>query len=165
MTDEVLSVHMPAGTYYVGDPCYVVPDHRWMEWLALADPDVFGENPTRTDGGTARIMNAELDGHPVLGIGTKYGDGVYVGSDGERYGVDAGLIGVVSVEIADATGLSLGSVVKFDRPFTCSYEDGTIVLGHISIPTGDDDVEYCGWCGEVEDWCSCDDSELDEDDE
>ena len=28
------TVRMPAGTYVVGDPCYSVPDHRWMEWLA-----------------------------------------------------------------------------------------------------------------------------------
>lgn len=168
MTDEVLSVHMPAGTYFVGDPCYAVPDERWMEFLRLADPDVFGENPTRTDGGVSRILNAELDGHPVLGIGTAYGDGEYEDQDGQTYPVDAGLIGLVDIGLAQASGTALGSVATFDRPFECSYKDGKIVLGHIVIDTDPEDDDSCYDCGESEYECRCyeeEDDDYDEDDE
>ena len=79
---NIESVTMPAGEYWVGDPCYSVPDARWMEWLEAAD--YINER---------RYLLAEIDGQPVLGIGTAYGDGLFPGSDGNEYAVDAGLIG------------------------------------------------------------------------
>lgn len=127
-TLNIGSVTMPAGTYYVGDPCYSVPDERWMEYLEAARFD-------QPEG--RRYLLAHLDGHPVLGIGTAYGDGEYPGSDGKYYPVDAGLIGLVPVEVGieDPFGVN---TVTFDEPFECSYKDkGTIVLGHIKIETGD----------------------------
>lgn len=133
---------MPAGTYIVGDPCYAVPDERWMEWLEAADY-------TSDD----KILLAHLDGHPVLGIGTARGDGCYGGSDGNSYPVDTGLIGLVPVELDGATKeqekyseKNRSPVVKFERDFRCSYEDGTITLGHIEIETDpDDDYDDDAW--------------------
>lgn len=137
MTHKMIAtaVEMPAGKYYVGDPCYVVPDHRWIEWLELADPDREG----------LKILVADLDGHSILGIGTAHGDGCYEDTThGHTYPVDAGLIGVTPVEIADGEQASanLCRIVEFTEPFTCEYDDGTIILGHISINTdwdGDDE--------------------------
>lgn len=133
---KIGKVTMPAGTYLVGDPCYAVPDHRWMEWLEAADYE------------TQDVLLAELDGHPTLGIGTAHGDGTYEGDDGNEYPVDAGLIGVVPVEIADYSDdkYPRGKImrkVEFTKDFDCSYEDGTIVLGHIEIDTDPEEDE--GW--------------------
>lgn len=130
----ITGVEMPAGKYWVGDPCYFVPDTRWMEWLEAAD---YLNSP--------RILVAEIDGYPVAGVGTAYGDGCYPGSDGYSYGVDAGLIGVTPIEVArNVTREDLGTLVEFDKPFVCSYTDGVIRLGHISINTEDDaeDEDY-----------------------
>lgn len=119
------SITMPAGEYYVGDPCYAVDDHdRWMKWLEDAD---YMSNP--------RYLLADLDGQPALGIGTAFGDGTYLGSDGNEYGVDAGLLGVVPVEVAEDNALHAMQRVTFDQPFECSYDEGTINLGHIQIDT------------------------------
>ena len=142
------SVTMPAGRYWVGDPCYAVPNDRWMEWLEAAD---YQNEP--------RYLLAELDGRPVLGISTAYGDGQYWGRSGEGpFPVDAGLIGLVPVELADdnVTGMHL---VEFDRPFECRYEDdaGLIVLGHIEIETDPEEVQECSGCGYEYDDCRCDD--------
>lgn len=134
---QIKSVTMPAGKYWVGDPCYAVPDHRWIEWLEAAD---YTEQ---------NVLVAELDGRTILGIGTAYGDGTYPGSDGNEYPVDAGLIGLVPVEIADYSDSKhpAGAImqqVEFDHDFDCrSFDDGTIVLGHIEIETGTDDEEDC----------------------
>jgi hypothetical protein len=168
MPAEITAVLMPAGTYFVGDPCYAVPDDRWHEWLALADPDVFGPNPTRNDGGCARVLNAELDGHPVLGIGTAYGDGVYQDKQGNSFPVDAGLIGLVSVGlIEDKVRDDLGVIWTFERPFECSYRDGVIVLGDFEINTEDEEEDTCYICGDVDDGnCSCyDEDDAEEDDD
>lgn len=141
ITAGITNVNMPAGEYFVGDPCYAVPDERWLEWLEAADYDA-EPNP--------RILIAELDGKPVLGIGTAHGDGNYPGSDGNSYPVDAGLIGVVPVEIGDYSDdkYPAGPIMKrvtFDRPFDCYYNKGMIVLGHIQINTEEYDLDEEGW--------------------
>lgn len=149
--EKILSgVKMPAGKYWVGDPCYAVPNDRWMEWLEAGD---YMSSP--------RFQLADLDGRPVLGIGTAYGDGAYYGSDGNIYPVDAGLIGVTPAELVEGNpdGMQL---VNFPQDFICSYHDGTITLGHISIDTDDDDEDDYEYV--TEDWYELD-NDYDEDDE
>lgn len=127
--DEVL---MPPGTYRVGDPCYSVPTARWREWLTAAN---YMDEPT--------ILLAELDGYPIIGIGTAYGDGRYVDAEGRTYAVDAGLIGLVPVGLPDLRDdrSGLWHQVTFTEPFRCYYNESTqtIHLGTITIPTGDTD--------------------------
>ena len=122
------SVTMPPGTYWVGDPCYGVPDDRWMTWLERAD---YKQDHW--------FLLADLDGLPVLGISTKYGDGNYQGSDGNRYPVDAGLIGLVPEEIVKLGDSPPFGMVRytFDAPVACSYDNdyGTISIGSIEIYT------------------------------
>lgn len=128
---NILSVEVPAGEYFVGDPCYGVPADRWMEWLHAADYE--NAHP---------MLVAELDGKTVVGVSTAYGDGTYDGSDGEGYPVDSGLIGVVPVELVEEDSPWGMNKVSFANPFTCSYNDGTITIGHITIETGDEGDEY-----------------------
>lgn len=133
-TKNTGSVTMPAGIYIVGDPCYAVPSDRWMEWLEAAD--YMNER---------RYLLAELDGMPVLGIGTAHGDGRFGDENGNLYPVDAGLIGLVPVELGTEeqkkySEKNRSPVVTFDKDFECSYEDGAIRLGHIAIDT--DPEEY-----------------------
>ena len=121
----IAHVLMPAGEYWVGDPCYAVPDERWMEWLEAADY----ENQDR-------YLVAELDGQPVLGINTAYGDGVFYDVVGDEYPVDAGLIGLTPV--GTAVPEPFGSHrVRFAEPVECYFEDhrGVIVLGSIRVET------------------------------
>lgn len=130
-TVNIGSVIMPAGKYYVGDPCYACPDERWLEWLKAANFEDEG-----------RYLAATLDGHALLGIGTMYGDGSYLGSDGKDYPVDAGLLGLVPVEVADITGYKDMEIVEFPDDFTCTWDDsGVITLGHIEIDTNPDDPD------------------------
>jgi hypothetical protein len=124
------SITMPAGEYFVGDPCYSVPGERWMEWLNAADY----ENEDR-------YLLAELDGRPVLGIGTAFGDGEFPGSNGERYPVDAGLIGLVPCKLSKEEDPFGAHRETFDRSFECSYDDGKIHLGHITIDTENDEYD------------------------
>ena len=121
---------MPDGEYYVGDPCYAFSnDARWMGWLEAA-------NYTEP---RIRILYATLQGQPVVGVNTAHGDGAYTGSDGFEYGVDAGLIGVVPVSVAEDNALWAMRKVTFDSDFDISWDDeeGTITIGDITIPTDD----------------------------
>jgi hypothetical protein len=126
------SVTMPPDTYWVGDPCYGVPESLWMPWLEAADYK-----------NERRFLIADIDGKPVLGVGTAHGDGVYYDQAGFAYGVDAGLIGLVPVGIEDPKHNNLYTLfgcqqVVFPQEFKCSYnecDEGAIWLGHICIKT------------------------------
>lgn len=138
---QIKAVTMPAGKYWVGDPCYGVPDDLWMTWLKAADYE------------NRDVLIADLDGYPVLGIGTAHGDGEYEGNDGNRYPVDAGLIGCVPAEIVDADPILTApfgmQLVEFTEPFDCESDDGLISIGHIDIDTDPD--EEPEWEDEPED--------------
>lgn len=127
------TTRLPAGTYYVGDLCYVVPGDEWMDFVARSFPDSYSEV-------VGVFENRE--GINYANFGTKYGDGEYFDNRGARYGVDSGSIGCIPVcavpEVQEAVR-GFSSVVSFDEPFEVGYDDetGTIRFGHIEIVTGD----------------------------
>jgi hypothetical protein len=125
---------MPAGTYYIGDLCYVM-DGEWNEFCQL----------TIKDNTCLQGKFTLADGREFASFSTRYGDGEYRASNGAKLGVDAGLIGCIKVEdITDDVdknypqGLGeLGTVVTFDKPFSVSgnRDTGRIRFGHITIRT------------------------------
>jgi hypothetical protein len=149
--DRAAQVTMPAGAYWVGDPCYAVQeknDDWWQQWLE----DAYGGR----DGNNVAVLLAEVNGMPVLGINTAYGDGVYEDQSGYDYPVDAGLIGLVPAELwkgdqlytngePDGNEAPFGMHYhEFPEPFACRYleEGGTIQLGEITIKTDPKDDYY-----------------------
>lgn len=127
---------IPAGEYWVGDPCYAFQDHGvWMSLLESAWGGTL--NPEEVP----QIMEAEAEGFSFVASGTMFGDGEYSSNTLASFPVDAGMIGVVPTEAN--VGIPFGMTrFLFDEPFTVSYsDDGTIKIGHIEIPTGDWEVE------------------------
>lgn len=119
---------MPAGTYYVGDPCYAI-ETKWQEILRQTD---FFKNPVGT-----------INGKKVLAFGTAFGDGEYIDDEGRKYGVDAGLIGLVPVEVAEKThALKYMHKLNFSIPIVCTNNGGMMRFGDIVIDTiGDNDED------------------------
>ncbi len=116
---------LPPGTYYIGDLCYAIED--WDAFCKLTikgNECIYGEFPWKT---------GKLWQH-----GTAYGDGCYEDQEGNEYGVDAGLIGVLPIEFADKTEYELselGRVQEFPNGLECSYEDGIFYIGYLRIDT------------------------------
>ena len=135
---QIISTTLPAGKYIVGDPCYSMGDHEnWISWLERAD---YRNQKT--------ILEAKTPNGIAAGVSTMHGDGVYRGIDGNLYGVDAGLIGVVPLldarDLNEVIGGKLGYVKEFDHDFAMSRdEDGVIHIGDLQIPTGgyEDDLD------------------------
>lgn len=117
---------VPPGVYLVGDPCYSVPDDLWMEWLEEAD---------YTNGDRRHVLAAKIDGHEVVGVSTAHGDGVYYDGEGREYGVDAGLLGLVPVEVAKEEPDMDLPLLTLTEPADCYYDDGIVHLGPIEINT------------------------------
>jgi len=117
---------VPPGSYFLGDPCYAVPDALWMPLLESCS--IF-EQPIGT-----------VDGTQVLAFGTAYGDGSYSDQADNTFSVDAGLIGLTPMALASthpncAQLESLGLLVTFTSRTVCTSADGVLRFGPHRIDT------------------------------
>jgi|SRR5690554_3500584 len=116
---------MPAGYYYVGDPCYVVADSKWPSFV----DETFKHEPNKFT----------FQGYPCWVHGTYFGDGEYYDDFNNSYGVDSGIIGVVEIGVfmfdIEPQDITDGRIVEFKEPFEVSYGDGVFSVGHFQIDT------------------------------
>ena len=130
---RLIEVIVPAGSYVLGDPCYVVPDDKWDELLLSCD--YFQESPI-----------GKVDGYHVLGFSTQFGDGLYMDNTNREYPVDAGLIGLVPLEFAqiEASKFFPTHVVTFDKETLCTRKaNGVLTFGSYSIDTDPEEESDC----------------------
>lgn len=123
--DTVKSVDVPAGKYWLGDPCYVIKSEMWMDWLEscnyLNERHLVGETP---------------DGHFAIGFNTASGDGLYNDQFGFAYGVDAGLIGLVAYEHNPKAAGHFSNLVEFSETVQAKVDDdGNMQFGKYIIIT------------------------------
>jgi len=118
------TVKVPAGKYWLGDPCYSVPENLWSPLLDSCE--IFN----------LPIGKVTKNGqeYEVLAFGTAYGDGCYTDQDGHSFPVDAGLIGLTPAGLADDQ--PFGSLlVEFTEETKCSCCDGVLKFGTYTINT------------------------------
>lgn len=119
------------GTYFIGDPCYVIEEESWGRYCDNLD---FDNNDQWV---------FPFDGHLCMVGSTAHGDGFY-----EGLSVDAGLIGITPIELvhqkADHIGYRmLGRVMTFDNPFIVAMDAGVFWFGDFLVDTlGEDEEEY-----------------------
>ena len=118
---------MKAGTYYIGDLCYVMHP-EWDEFCSLT---INGNN----------VLDGEFnlkDGRRFATFTTKYGDGTYLDEQGNEYPVDAGLIGCINVKDitpSELENLSSGRVIEFVQDFSTFSAGGVLRFGSVVIDT------------------------------
>ena len=125
---------LPAGIYYVGDPCYTIHDDAaWDEFLKL----LYAAETLHGDGLSPVIF--EYRGRPCFVSSTNTGDGCYSDQYGEMYPVNAGMLAAIPIEVLDEySGLK---VRAFDQPFQVGGDKGRwiksklIKIGDIRIRT------------------------------
>ena len=138
---------LPAGTWWVGDLCYVMTDEEWNQFC---DITIAGH----------KVKDGEFelpDGRKFATYGTYWGDGCYHDQYGNEYSVDAGLIGCIRVEDIRAEKYedieSLGAIHEFKTDFVTGGGrgergwGGTIQIGRVAIETNpvhqdDEDDNY-----------------------
>ena len=123
---------MKAGTYYVGDLCYVM-HAEWDEVCGFICSD------TELTEGEFTLKS----GVKFACYGTMYGDGWYHAGN-YSFGVDSGTLGCILLSDIDLTNpdnnVTLGSIIKFDDDFETSNVDGVISIGHLNIDTDEAEV-------------------------
>lgn len=150
-------MRLPAGSYFIGDPCYAIPDKDWGDVLdATCFFGLYEDEKAMTGDGDYQDKEDqggvfEWKGFKIAAHSTAYGDGVYASNIGTGFSVDAGLIGAVpgalvseAIELGETTLEQLdrlGKMVTFDKPVRISYSEGTIKIGDIEIYTGDEEED------------------------
>lgn len=130
---------LPAGTYYVGDLCYVLSDYDYDEIVCTFE----------YDDGNVYIVN----GYTFAWSNTAYGDGVYRDSKRNKYPVDAGLIGILRVDDhpellddllkhnQDDDSFYKHNLFTFNKEFTIEFDNGVFNVNGNIINTRDEDEE------------------------
>lgn len=129
---------LPAGTYFIGDPCYVMDDQDWLRFCQWFDRVEAGEE-TEDD---LEEWNGVAAGY------TRYGDGTYSTSHG-NFSVDSGMIGViegsywVSGKPEELERYNdIGMVIEFKQPFEFRCHNSSFTISNeemiITIHTGED---------------------------
>lgn len=137
------------GIYYIGDPCYAIQGDDWDQILNETD---FFQNEKQT-----------WKGKQIFASDTAYGDGTYLDQFKNEYPVDAGLIGIMPIEICDfGEGITYkngkwsdtrgipnftfqpGNVFEFKEEFEVDALNGKFQFGHVFIDTDPepDESEY-----------------------
>lgn len=105
----------PPGRYYLSDICYSMDDELY--------DDIWGKKFNYDTG----FYTNGTDNFGVFH--TAYGDGCYRGSNGKKYGVDAGVIGIVSAGLfksptgKDKCGPYGGTMIEAKSPLTFRSDD------------------------------------------
>jgi hypothetical protein len=130
-TSNNIRTTLPPGEYYIGDLCYVLGDNVY--------DNIFGGT-----GYEMGIYTEKATGRTFLVGSTAYGDGEYRGSDGNKFAVDAGIIGICpkSLMAKDDGG---GHMYTFKTPVECKFQGGRFSFlswsyGLFIDTTGDDDA-------------------------
>lgn len=135
------SIHyFPEGDYYIGDPCYVIPDDDWDE--LIDNTGCFGLHSETKD--RKPITNWDdgvfyWNGEKCFASGTAYGDGCYSSNIQVNFGVDAGLIGIIPVKVISSDtileAMRLGALRRFYDGFEVIELNGLFYFGDVKIDT------------------------------
>lgn len=105
---------LPAGKYFVGDPCYFVPNEEWDNFC-----DTLFTTDDTTDTKTITILDYKCQCQHTM-----YGDGSYRGDNGLEYDVDAGLLGAVPEVLCNTVGdYEKRHLITFKEPFAVVFDD------------------------------------------
>jgi len=120
----------PAGEYYIGDPCYLIPDEDWDGVLEATN--FFGVG----DGDAIDFDDGlyHWNGRTCFTAFTKHGDGCYGNKCGSvKVGVDSGTIGIIPLErkdLIEALFLPYTVIRRFGKKFEVWEEDGVFHFGN-----------------------------------
>ena len=134
---------LPAGAYYIGDPCYILNDEIYHKILM---PLVFESLRNRRNAYEFYSNpNNEYTQRGVV-MHTLEGDGLYPSNTGLFFAVDSGQIACIDMacigiteDIDYAVSKNSVCIYNFNKPFNCvRYDNGVLRFNSVSINTWDE---------------------------
>lgn len=125
MHDQVIA----AAPWYVGDPCYIIPDDQWEDFCKLTLSGVGGD---RREGGH---VDSVIDWHgQEITVWTNGGDGTWgfsglqSANGATSFGVDAGIFCVINLNDLPAHQASIDDGILFEHEPELEVEDGVVYI-------------------------------------
>lgn len=125
---------LPAGTYWIGDPGYVITDHD--TWIKLIESVDYFNEPAL----------AKVDDITIVAGTTSYGDGCYTSNAGTYHTVDSGTLGIVPLDTVNKFHgnhewlTKSGTFNHFEHDFTVVIDQGHFDFDQLIIDTREDSV-------------------------
>lgn len=126
MHDEVIA----AAPWYVGDPCYIIPDDQWQDFC-----DLTYKHSQRKHGSH---IDSVIDWHgQEITIWTNGGDGTWgfhglkSANGATSFGVDAGIFCVINLNDLPAHEAAINDGILFETEPNLYVEDGIVYLNRI----------------------------------
>jgi hypothetical protein len=124
----MLKAIMPKGTYYIGDPCYIIkgnPGYIWIDKLW----DIFYNHNDQTG-----VL--DIDGVKLFIRNSYEGDG-----DFDGFYVDSGCIAIIKIDALlkderfDFNNMSIKGTkfIAFPNDFTITFEEGKFNIGNTVV--------------------------------
>lgn len=120
------------GTYYVGDPGFVLPndDLRMLFAQSMHGGLKSGSRELVT---SRRFEDGQMVCDPYWLAATPYKAGTIYDQDNKGWGFDWGCFGVVPWKWIDNQGSYQPHKIEFTEPFECSATDDSITIGHFQF--------------------------------
>lgn len=119
-----------SGTYYVGDPGFVLPndDLRMLFAQSMHGGLKSGSRKIVT---SSRWENEQWVCDFYWLATTPHKAGTLYDQDGNGWGFDWGCFGVVPWKWLDCEGSYESNKIEFTEPFECSFTEDNITIGHL----------------------------------
>lgn len=134
---------LPAGAYYIGDPCYILNDETYDKILMP-----FAFETLRNRRNAYEFYSNPNNEYTQRGVvmHTLEGDGLFPSNTGLFFAVDSGQIACIDMacigiteDIDYAVRKNSVCIYNFNKPFSCvRYENGVLRFNNVSINTGDE---------------------------
>ena len=122
MTFTEITHTLPPGLYVIADPCHVLEDDVYLEWIDRNADDLDYQRGTLPSGREA------------VAFSTGIGDGLFDTSvEGYRVGVDAGVIGLFPVEDVRADTYCDFPVFNYADGAECVRLEFDMLLGYVVV--------------------------------
>ena len=146
-----------AAPWYVGDPCYIIPDDDWQEFCDLTLTGVGGD---RHEGGH---VDSVIDWHgQEITVWSNGGDGTWTfpglksANGATSFGVDAGIFCVINLNDLPAHEAAINDGILFEHEPGLLVEDGVVYIRtrdetrrFVGPRYHDDSVHECDNCGSL----------------
>jgi hypothetical protein len=118
------------GTYYVGDPGFVLPNEDLRMLFAQAMHGGLKSGPRELIA-SRRLEEGGMLSEPYWFAATPNKAGTLYDQDGKGWGFDWGCFGVVPWDWVVSQGSYESNKLKFTEPFECLFTEDNITIGHL----------------------------------
>jgi hypothetical protein len=126
------TMKFPPGTYYVGDPGFVLPNEDLRMLFSQVMHGKLEPGP-RELVNSRRVVGEEVVCEPYWLAATPHRAGTLYDQDGKGWGFDWGCFGVVPWEWISCSGSYTPNKIEFPEPFACSFTEESITIGHLQF--------------------------------